>query len=180
MMTIYDYVRNNNVKNKGKLTQSQVDSINAILNCWKEYGDGDINKLAYIFATIKWETAHTFLPIEEYNWIGRVYAKLIKGHRYYGRGFVQLTWDYNYKKMGKLIGLDLLNNPDLTLNPNIAAEIAIIGMIKGSFTGKKLSDYFNPIKQDFIGARRIINGTDKASTIAKLALEIKPYLLSKD
>lgn len=175
-MTIYDYVRNNNVKNKGKLTQSQVDSIDAILHNWKIYGDGDDNKLAYIFATIKWETAHTFLPIEEYNWIGRIYAKLIKGHRYYGRGFVQLTWDYNYSRIGKILGIDLLNNPELALNTDIAAEIAVRGMVLGLFTGKKLSNFINKKETDFIGARRIINGIDKANEIAKLARTILLYL----
>ena len=43
------------------------------------------------------------------------------------------------------------------------------GMILGTFTGKKLGDYFKGVKQDWEGARRIINGTDKKALIASYA-----------
>lgn len=175
-MKIFDYIRDNNSKGKGTLSQAQVDSINAILEAWNKYGDGDIYKLAYIFATVKWETAHTFLPIEEYNWIGRVYAKLINNHRYYGRGYCMITWEANYKKLGALIGVDLVNKPELALEPKIAAQILVQGMMKGAFTGKKLSDYINQGTNGFTNARKIINGTDKAETVAKLAITILYYL----
>jgi hypothetical protein len=39
-------------------------------------------------------------------------------------------------------------------------------MINGSFTGKKLGDYFNAAKEDWINARRIINALGKANIIA--------------
>jgi hypothetical protein len=42
-------------------------------------------------------------------------------------------------------------------------------MERGLFTGKKLSDYFNDKKTDWRNARRIINGLDKADTIARYA-----------
>lgn len=35
------------------------------------------------------------------------------GRQYYGRGPIQLSWNYNYGRCGKAIGVDLLNNPDL-------------------------------------------------------------------
>ncbi|KAK7346293.1 hypothetical protein VNO80_20809 [Phaseolus coccineus] len=35
------------------------------------------------------------------------------GKRYYGRGPIQLTHNYNYGQAGKALGLDLINNPDL-------------------------------------------------------------------
>jgi putative chitinase len=41
-----------------------------------------------------------------------------------------------------------------------------IGMIKGLFTGKSLGDYFSQTKNDWVNARRIINGLDKAQAIA--------------
>jgi putative chitinase len=85
---------------------------------------------------------------------------------YYGRGLVQLTWDYNYKKMGPKIGIDLYNNPDLALEVRYAIPIMFIGMKEGLFTGKKFADFFNPTKEDWVNARRIINGLDKAKTIA--------------
>ncbi|XP_028797531.1 endochitinase-like [Neltuma alba] len=35
------------------------------------------------------------------------------GKKYYGRGPIQLSWNYNYGPCGRAIGADLLNNPDL-------------------------------------------------------------------
>ncbi|XP_028797557.1 endochitinase-like [Neltuma alba] len=35
------------------------------------------------------------------------------GKQYYGRGPIQLSWNYNYGPCGSAIGADLLNNPDL-------------------------------------------------------------------
>ncbi len=49
-------------------------------------------------------------------------------------------------------------------------------MLKGSFTGKKLSDYINKSSDHFVEARRIINGNDKAFEIAKIAMRILLYL----
>ncbi|WP_079104031.1 glycoside hydrolase family 19 protein, partial [Streptomyces aurantiacus] len=36
--------------------------------------------------------------------------------KYYGRGPVQLSWNFNYKAAGDALGIDLLNNPDLVQN----------------------------------------------------------------
>ena len=44
-----------------------------------------------------------------------------EGYKYRGRGFIQLTGKDNYKLVGEMIGVDLVGNPDLMLNPNIAA-----------------------------------------------------------
>ena len=45
-------------------------------------------------------------------------------------------------------------------------SILFYGMIEGWFTGKKLADYFGGGRYAAVNARRIINGTDKAATIA--------------
>ena len=48
-----------------------------------------------------------------------------EGFKYRGRGFIQLTGKSNYEKYGKIIGVDLVNNPELANNPEIAAKIAV-------------------------------------------------------
>ena len=45
--------------------------------------------------------------------------------RYVGRGLVQLTWRGNYAKAGAALGLDLVRNPDLALEPEVAARILV-------------------------------------------------------
>ena len=127
------------------------------------------NQMAYLLATTYWETARTMKPISELG--GERYLKSKKYYPWYGRGFVQLTWEYNYKKAGQKLNVDLIGNKDLALDPEIAAKIAIQGMINGWFTGKKLSDYITLSKSDFLNARRIINGTDKAKEIAAIAVK---------
>lgn len=118
----------------------------------------DLRHLAYILATALHETAFTMKPITEYG--SKAYLTGKKYWPYIGRGYVQLTWAYNYEKYG------IKNTPEKALEPERAAFIIIDGMENGIFTGKKLSDYFNATKSDPVGARRIVNGTDKASAIA--------------
>lgn len=161
-----------------KLTTAQVASIEAIFDQWEYYGMTDKRWLAYMLATAYWETARTMLPIREYGkGKGRKYGvpdKRSPGVIHYGRGFVQLTWYDNYLKMGKILGIaDLVTNPDRALEPAVATEIMFEGMttgksFAGDFTGKHLANYFNTKTDDPIGARRIINGTDKAKEIAAI------------
>ncbi|KAJ7978675.1 Chitinase [Quillaja saponaria] len=48
------------------------------------------------------------------------------GKQYYGRGPIQLSWNYNYGQCGEALGLDLLNNPDLVAtDPVISFKTAI-------------------------------------------------------
>ena len=83
----------------------------------------------------------------------------------------------NYQKFSDLLKQDFVGNPDLVLIPENAAKILVHGMVHGSFTGKKLSDYFKPEKADWSGARRIVNGTDQAERIAEAAQKIYSLLV---
>lgn len=162
----------------GSLSSKQVQGMSEILTAYeKKYPTLSLHSVAYILATAFHETARTMQPIEEYGkGRGREYGthKRMDGksydlpHLYYGRGFVQLTWYENYEKAGKILGVDLLNHPQLALNMEIAVNIMFEGMIAGWFTGRRLSHYFGE-KNDLIGARKIINGRDKAELIAGYA-----------
>lgn len=164
----------------GKLTQKQVDGLNTILSEWERQGLADLRWLAYMLATTYHETAATMQPIEEYGkGKGRKYGKPDPetGLVYYGRGYVQLTWKANYETMGALLDKPLVEAPELALKPDIATEILFEGMMKGLFTGKKLSDYFSGKKEDWVNARRIINGIDKADLIAGYGKKFSNALL---
>lgn len=130
------------------------------------------NQCAYVLATSYWETARTMKPVIEAYWLSEDWRR--KNLRYYpwhGRGFVQITWEANYKKAAKELGIPFDKNPALALDPVNAAKIAVTGMREGWFTDKRLSDYITLKASDFKGARKIINGTDKAAEIAKIAQE---------
>ncbi len=167
----YDYIRNHLFG--GSLKQTQVDGLNAILDLWEsEYSKQDDRWLAYALGTAHHETDRTFRGIEEYGrGRGRTYgvADPQTGQTYFGRGFVQLTWRTNYDRMGKFLGIDLVNRPEKALEIKTAAKILLAGMVKGMFTGKKLADYFNARAEDWSQARRIVNGMDKANLIAGYA-----------
>jgi predicted chitinase len=62
------------------------------------------------------------------------------GYKYIGRGFIQLTGRENYEKVGKLIGVDLVNNPELANDPTIAAKIVPAFFKVGGKKPKDLED----------------------------------------
>ncbi len=148
----------------------------------------DLRWIAYMLATTKLETAHTMLPIEEYG-KGKTkpYGKevtvtdkngLAHKNTYYGRGYVQLTWDHNYKKMSKNLqmGEDLYIQPEKALEESTAYKIMSYGMRHGSFTSRSLSRYISGNFCDYMNARRIINGTNEAQKIAGYATAIEILL----
>lgn len=155
----------------GALTQSAVDALNAINAAWETYGDGDLNKHAYVLGTAFHE-ADRFKTMEEYA-SGAAYegrddlGNVVKGDgvRFKGRGFVQLTGRANYADWSKRLGIDLTANPGLVTGRSIAARILVEGCMLGTFTGRRLGDYITTGKVDFMNARRVVNGTDKAATI---------------
>jgi putative chitinase len=154
----------------GSLKPGPVVGLTAVLDYWEANSSKkDDRWLAYALATAHHETDRTFRGIEEYGkGRNKEYGKIDPETRvaYYGRGLVQLTWRNNYKKMGDLLGLDLVHHPEKALDIGIATKVLFVGMTRGTFTGKKFSDYFAADADDWINARRIINGKDKANLIA--------------
>ena len=117
-----------------RITQNQIDGLNFKLTAWERSGLTDIRWLAYMLATSYHETARTMQPIEEYGkGRGKPYGQKLRHDRkpytfpdklYYGRGDVQLTWYENYEAMGKLLGIPLLEQPELALKPDISAQLS--------------------------------------------------------
>jgi putative chitinase len=168
----FDKVRNSPFNG---LNQSQVDGMNGILDAWEANPRSeDLRWLAYPLATAAHETGMEMQPIEEYGkGEGMEYGEPVSetGHAYYGRGFVQLTWDDNYKKADKELGFGTTEDsdscywhPERQLEAKTAAETMFQGMVEGWFRthddgGREtLERYFNAGTNDPYGAREIING----------------------
>ncbi|WFU03941.1 hypothetical protein QA648_09485 [Rhizobium sp. CB3171] len=183
----------------GRLSQNQVNGTEAILDAWEmspldvrwlsymlatAYHESDntmcaiVENLNYSAAGLKatfpkyFTAAQAAIYARQPQCIAnRAYASRMgngdeasgDGWRYRGRGLVQITGYDNYVKYS------ISDEPDKALDPAKAVEILFDGMINGRFTGKKLADYFSVEVTDWIGARGIINGTDRAAGIADYA-----------
>lgn len=182
------------------LTQGQVSGLESLLSSLERDKELPfVTYMAYMLATLKHETADTFQPITEYG--GQSYFNKYDpvladtatrratarangntqkgdGYKYRGRGFVQITWKNNYKRLGDAIGYDLVNYPEKALDPAVAYQVMSYGMRKGIFTGKKLADYMSANKANYREARRIINALDKADTIKNYAIHFEKILRS--
>lgn len=176
----------------GTISVSQVAGCNAVLDAWEAGHKNDDDRwLAYMFGTAHHETGRAMWPIREtfaasddqvisrlekafgagkLTWVKAPYwRKDLQGMSWYGRGLVQITHRANYERLGALIGVNLSSNPNLALDIGVAVKIMFAGMMNGAFTGRKLADYFWEKKEDWRGARRIINGSERADLVASYA-----------
>jgi len=157
---------------------------------------------AYILGTLRRETNDTFAPVEEGYWIPsnkrtaalknyylknnpKAYKTIFpeSGLSYYGRGYVQLTHDWNYKTFQPLIqkkfpNINIFSDPSKACDTEVAWIILEEGMTKNNltiqdenFTGYTLEQFFNDQKKDWVKARKIINGLDHANEIAEYAIK---------
>lgn len=146
-----------------------------------------IEDISYVLATGYHETGRWKYDEELGEGRGRDYGEpiwLIRGRRvtYHGRGDTQLTWLHNYARMSMALTLEhrreinLVSKPDLATEPEYSSLIIWEGMIRGMFTGKNLADYIRPGAAEYVEARRIVNGTDKAAQIAGYAEKFEDAL----
>lgn len=165
----------------GRVSASQRKGMATKWKAFDAHGISDPRWRAYMMATSYHETGGAMIPVEEmgrgkgkpYGWKrkqnGSIYVRPDK--IYYGRGDVQLTWYENYERMGNVLGMPLLEQPELMLDGDVSARVLIEGMTRGisgrgDFTGAALEDYFNDRVEDPLNARRIVNGMDRADRIA--------------
>lgn len=157
----------------GPLKQDQVEGIETLLTA----ADGaPLSHAAYMLATAWHETAETMQPVREAYWLSEDWRRThLRYYPWYGRGYVQLTWQPNYERADRELGLggELLREPDKAMVPAIAAQIMRRGMDEGWFTGVKLSTFLPAsgvaTREQYMHARTIINGSDKADLIEDYA-----------
>lgn len=136
----------------------------AVETCLEALGVYTRNTAIAALATIAVETAYTFRPIHELggaDYLNHLYDTRVDlgntpgldgdGARYCGRGYVQITGQANYLRYGRMLGIDLVADPDRALEPNVAASI--------------FAAYFHDHRVnvaadagDWVKVRRLING----------------------
>ena len=165
-----------------EIRESAETSVPLILNEAEESEVTDPGQIAYILATADHESnlgqdMEELASGEKYE--GREDLGNTEpgdGPRFKGRGFVQITGRNNYEDWSKRLGpnIDLVSNPELAAEPDIAATILVEGMRIGTFTGDKLNDYINGENPDFYNARSIVNG-DVEKNGSEIAQDAERY-----
>lgn len=162
------------------LSTGQVQGVEALLDSCDRNRVANPHHVANILAQVYHETGRRMLPVREtfagsddeaisrlerawkagkLPWVKTPYWR----DGGFGRGQIQLTNWPMYEKMGERLGLPLRAKPSLALDLKIGADVAVIGMSEGLFTGKKLSDYTFPAALNALpknNPRRIVNGQD--------------------
>ncbi len=167
------------------LSQNEVDGCNAILGAMERLPRA---YCAYGLATAFHETNATMEPVREAYWLTEAWRKRnLRYWPWYGRGYVQLTWEANYDHADQQLGLEgaLIIDPDLALDRAIAAHVMRRGMEEGWFArdnrgphnfARHLPEQGDASEAQYIAARRIINGTDKNKLVARHALQFQAAL----
>ncbi|PHT45215.1 Chitinase 5 [Capsicum baccatum] len=116
-----------NCEGKGFFTRSVF--LEAV-KCYPEFGtvgssDDNKREIAAFFAHVTHETGQ-MCYINEINGASRDYCDMtnylypcVSGKNYYGRGPIQLSWNFNYGPAGKAIGFDGLNDPDIVARDSL-------------------------------------------------------------
>lgn len=171
----------------GPLTQSQVDGFEHILTA---IDGAPLSHQAYMLATAWHETAKTMQPVREaFNLSEDWRRKNLRYWPWYGRGYVQTTWQKNYARLdaeAAAAGLtkpgDILANPDLAMRPDIAAFALRRGMEEGWYDaqGKTMAQRLPmrgvATRAQYINARYLVNIQDKADLIEDYAQAIERAL----
>jgi hypothetical protein len=165
-------------KRCGPLKQAQVEGFGTALAAC---AGAPLAYAAYMLATAWHETNATMQPVREAYWLSEDWRRThLRYFPWYGRGYVQLTWEGNYDKAdaecaaaGLIQRGQLLADPDLAMRPDVAAFIMRRGMEEGWFTGVKLAAVLPAsgvaTRVQYMNARTIINGRDKADLVEDYA-----------
>jgi hypothetical protein len=102
--------------------------------------------------------------------------------KYFGRGYVQVTWWTAYAEAGWALGrgLDFLLNPELVKEPRTSYKIMSLGMRTGTIfaNGQTFGKFICGGHCDYYNARQMVNSHSGAHQIADHALKFERILLA--
>ncbi|WP_121060911.1 peptidoglycan-binding protein [Chachezhania antarctica] len=99
------------------------------------------------------------------------------GRRYKGRGLIQLTGRYNYRKYGAMMGLDLENTPEIAAEPLTSLKIACTYWADHDLNALADRDYLVTITRRINGGTNGLADRGKYLTRAKTALRKRQAII---
>lgn len=156
-----------------QLSQCPLDQVAAhwplIAQALEQRGLNDRLVCAGVIGTIAIETASTFAPVREAYYLGdfdtaEAWRRAnLRYYPYYGRGFVQLTWESNYQRASAVLGVDLVSEPDLALDPWLSAQLLALFIDEHGVAEAAR-------RQDWRAVRyRVLGGYDGADRLERVA-----------
>lgn len=134
--------------------------VSAVLEDWplvytalETHGQADYDTCRAVLATVAIETAHTFKPVVEAFWLSDAWRwQNLRYAPYWGRGYVQLTWQENYRYYGWRIGHpELVDFPEKALVSDIAAQLLAVYMFENGV-------HLAAQRHDWPECRRLVQG----------------------
>ncbi|MGA7878805.1 MAG: hypothetical protein WCA08_24310 [Desulfoferrobacter sp.] len=110
-----------------KLTEQRQNALEFLLSKLERSSELNlIRELAYVLATVRWESMYSFLPIKEKRFSREKNPRAWEHQNrywktgFYGRGYVQITWEDNYRKAGKNLAGQVINvdGNEVVIEPN--------------------------------------------------------------
>jgi hypothetical protein len=106
----------------------------------------------------------TFTPIPELGDEAYFRNELGNDWQYHGRGYIQITWSANYAHYGNELSIDLLHNPDLALQPEVAAKILALYFREHGIPALAAAS-------DWPGVRHAVNGGENGFDVFLTAVK---------
>lgn len=128
---------------------SQAEIVLGIVKECLKNGINDPTKIAFMIAVAEGESSLN------HNAKG---ARNEGAGNYYGRSLVQITFDYNYKEASKVVGIDLIANPDKVHEPAISTALLVWGVKRGWCGIGGIDKYVTGPNSSLASAYRSIQG----------------------
>jgi len=127
----------------------------------------DKREVAAFFAHVAWETGNLVFTDQQ--------SKDPATGMYWGRGPLQLTWDYNYNACGVAIGQPLLAQPDLVSKDSVVTWESALWFWLFNDSGKGFTSHDAILRGNFGDTLRVINSIECVAGNAAQQARISNY-----
>jgi hypothetical protein len=122
---------------------------------------------AAVLGTVAVETAHTFAPVQEAFWLDDAWRHAnLRYAPHWGRGYVQLTWEYNYRAYGEALGVDLISDAERAMEPDVAAAILAEYFVRAGVAEAAQRGDWTQVR------RRVQGGTDGLDELLRVVRQL--------